>query len=356
MNWKSHVLEIQETIRSSKKYEDYVPLLENYKHELELALATHPSHVTLASQLASIYMELRHGADESIKILEDILDQHSTTLTSDDQSRLLTNLAYHHSEGYYEPVAIKYLKKAVKLGSNYEQTYAGLGLLLAGEEAYQEAVDCFEKLIILSNDIKYRYNLAVSLYGNGKIQEASGLFEAILEENEQHVKAMYGLATCYATSGEFAKALMLADKMIATGEMENDDLPDIYFLCGEYQLHCEAHQDGAGLRYYFHAGWLAPYFYSLMALGQREELALKYKEIMKEKQLEYDEAVVEEMDEGETEEERRFHLLNLKAEIQEIEEAYERVLAGEKPEIQARLWCEYECYLIDCVRHQEMED
>jgi len=356
MDWRNHVKKIQESMRTAEKYEDYVPLLENYKQELEFALTINPSNVIFSSQLASVYMELRQSAEDSIKILENIFEKCTLTMSPADNARILTNLAYHYSDGYYDVNAIKYLKQAVEFGSNFKQTYGGLGLLLAGEDEYQEAISHFEKVITLSDDVKYRQNLAVSLYGSGRVKEAITIFEAILKEHEQYVKAMHGLATCYATLGEFEKALELCLEIIETEEMEKDDISDIYFLCGEYQLHYESYQDGENLRLYPQASWLASYFYSLAMLGKKEELALRYKEVMKEKQLDYDEAVVEELEEGETEFEREFHLLSLKEQMQEIEEVYEQALMGNKPVIDVKLWCEYECYLIDCVRHQVVEE
>ena len=356
MNWKNEVVTIQERIRISNRYEDYVPLLESYKKALELAFKTSSSDVEIAGQLASVYLELRDSADKCTGVLEGVLENDGETLNPQDKSRLLTNLAYHHGDGWYLPKdSIKYLKEAVSLGSEYEQTYDALGVLLTFEEKYQEAIGYFEKAIALSGDIRHRYHRGVGLYGNDQIREAMEIFEAILKDDD-HVKAKYSLAVCCASMGEVKKALELIHEVDETKEMGKDDFGDIYFICGEYQLCCEAFYDKDEPRLVPSVDWLEPYFYSLKILGKTAELSTKFDVIMNEKKEAYDEAIVEEMGEDETEEERKEYLQGLCDEMLAIELAYKRVVyQGKKPVVKIRLWCEAGCYLIDCVRHQKEE-
>ena len=357
MNCNDYIKYIQQEIADKKEYDSHIHAFEEYRTYLEEELAQGQNTVELTCQLAAVYQELRRESECSIQMLEDLLCV-STDLSERDKARIYTNLAFYYEDEYDMENNLRCLEEAVGRNPNTPQAYDALGKVYLKDDD-EKALPLFKKAEEVGDSIRYRYNHAVALYQLGKVEEAKGMFEALYLEDENDRQIAYGLGACCFYTSEEARALAMAN-VLATNLDDEDigesEIADLYYLCGEHALHNEMYQK-AVMGYYPEASWLAPYFYSLYVRGKTEELAQYYMEIMEQKDRDSKETQAEETEEGYTEEDKMECLALFQREKDEITEAYCRILyENYKPDIEIALWLRCGCYLIDCPRHQQVND
>lgn len=338
---------------------DYSQIFLEYKAFLKKYIKDNPTDVEAVCQLAITNFELRASASEIIQKLEKFKKRYSAKISAADKGRLYSNLAYYYEEEDNMPKCMECLKKAIGLLPDAPNAYDALGqkMVKFGNNIEAEALSLFEKASTLSQEIKYQYNFAVSLFKNGNTERAKDIFEKLLAESENE-KLLYAYGVCLYYLGEKEQALAIANEL-ASEELDNDYIDesmiaDLYFLCGEYEMHNKMY-DSCPFTYYYTADWLAPYFYSLKKMAKMDELKHIYEKVIKEKEEDITSEKKAEITEGYSEQDRAAYIKKLEKERDDIKISYYKSLnSDEKPDIKIELNFIDGCYLLDCPRHQKI--
>ena len=331
-----------------------------YKTFLEKYIKDNPTDVEAVCQLAITNFELRASASEIIQKLEKFLKKYHAVISSADMGRLYSNLAYYYEEEDNMPKCMECLKKAIVLLPDAPNAYDALGqkMVKFGNNMEAEALSLFEKASTRSQEIKYQYNFAVSLFRNGNIERAKAIFENLLAESENEKHILYAYGVCLYYLGEKEQVLAIANEL-ASEELDNDYIDesmvaDLYFLCDEYERHNKIY-DSCPFSYYYTADWLAPYFYSLKKMAKMDELKNIYEKVMKEKEEDITGEKKAEITEVYSEQDRAAYIKKLEKERDDIKISYYKSLNNdEKPDIKIEFNFIDGCYLLDCPRHQKI--
>lgn len=197
MDITKYIICIQKAIAESDQYEDYVPLLEEYKEYLKVRLSQNAKDIDAACQLAPVYNELRYAHSDSIRLLEKALQFCSDDINLVDKSRILTNLAYYYEDNCNKENCIRCLRAAIDLKPQMPNAYDALARYCLEDVNFADAINYCQIASSLSNDIKYKYNFAVVLYQSGKITKAKTIFEELTDICKDERRTLYGLAACF---------------------------------------------------------------------------------------------------------------------------------------------------------------
>jgi lipoprotein NlpI len=356
MNISEYICRLHQEM-DSKKYNDCVPLLYEYKNYLEKEIESAPNNVVAACQLAAVYMELRMDTESSTDVLEKVLRNYGDNLSDEEKARLYTNLAYYY-EDYGDLKSCRgFLEKAVALSPKTPNVYDALGRLYSANGNLENALSLFRTSSELGCELKYQYNFSVSLYQNGRWQEAKENLEKLLLTNKNNPSILYGLGLCCHSLNDKESAVAFAKEVIKYNEHEDvneSQIADLFYLCGEYALH-NAMYDNCAFGYYLDASWLGPYFYCLNTLGKTNELVRKFDEVVSEKNQNISDWE-NKTDPDYSDEDRQERIQSCEKEKAEIETVYHKIVTeGFRPEVKINLDFIYGCYLIDCPRHQKYE-
>ena len=287
------------------------------------------NNVDVACLLASVRMELRDSYDTCAKLLLDFLDKNKDCLSESDKARIYTNIGYYID---FESSAPKHLLKAEELDSQYYETYEGLGLYYFseyerdnGKKYLEKAIKYFEKARELSNNYVNHFNYAAGLYENKEYQRAKAKLYL------SQVK--YGQDENYSLS---------------TDEISEYQVYDSYYVLDEYNtfldnckdIICNYYTDD--WKHYYYTLWiknLKDDFYNLV-----NSTISRLEESIKEAEIDEDYSSPEEKEEYIKS--YKEDLVKYRAMIKDIEDGCK------KPEITLNLYPEYECFLIDCLRHK----
>ena len=172
----------------------------------------------------------------------------------------------------------------------------------------------------------------------------------------ENQKLLLSISYCEAYLGNKEKAIHYLKQVKVTQDenyyLSTDDIGEfevfeVYYFLEEYDLFLEECEKEI-MRYYF-ADW-DHYFYTLWIKNENEKFN-KYIEKYKNEMLEaIEEAKID--DDFSDEEERQDYIKSYEEDLEKLMTMSNKIQNGNyKPKIELKLYPEYECFLIDCIRH-----
>ena len=360
---KEWIKYIQEKIRNNS---DYDSVYEEYKIFLENKLKEKPKNVEIICQLAAVYNELNYQWDDIYKLLNEFIKKYENELTDEEKSRIYTNLGYYYDDQRDgSKRAIRTLRKAVAFNPNNSKAYYGLGADYYGAGKYDKSEEMYKRACELENNPIYKFEYANLLMVNGKNEEAKIILEELIKKDvefgkEDFAKIKYSYIVNKIQLGKFENIedeineLML--EMVNKGDFFEEEFAELYYLIGSYEKSRKIYSKFKIQDYQFPAWWLRFYFYSLKQLNEIEKLQENFKIVLKIKDEE-----VESIKNGEfltecTKSYKKEEIKEIKRQIKNLKAEYEKILKTDyKPEVKIYPKFLYDCFLIDCPRHQKLD-
>lgn len=336
--------------------------LEQMKEHLIVKQDATPDDVDVACTLASVKLELREGENECIEFLEDFIYRFANELDDKQLARIYTNIAFFED---YSRKALEYLTKARDLNSPFAETYIALGLYYFSE--YEFSKD--KKNLVMSNEffkdareLKESYesniNYGASLYELKEFERAKEIFEELIKVYPDRMWLKLCMAYCDVALENKADALSYLEKIkiglddnsgLSTDDIMEYQIFDAYYELEEYEQflrYCTEEIDSV----YYTVDWDHLY-YVLWISGKRDRFLR-----LEEKNRKYlEEAIAEAIadTEYESEKEKQDTIKSWEKDKQEFEDMIYRIKDRQlRPEMELKLYPEYSCYMVDCVRHK----
>ena len=340
---------------SSKEY------LEKIKSYLLGKQSECPSNVDVICTLASVCVELRYENFDYVEFLKKFLNEFENSLSDNDKARIYTNLAFGDD---FSKDSLKYLNKAKELNSPFVETYTGLGLYYFSEYEYSKD----EKVLSISHNYfktaremeeSYvtSFNFAVSLFELKEYEKANEIFLSLLEIYPNRMRLLLCLAYCEVCLGNKDKAMSYVEKVKAgqdvnynlnTDDISEDQIIDVYYALKEYDIFLNL--CGDCVEYYYIAEW-EEYFYVLWLKNQKERFFS-----LEEKNRKYFEEAINEAiadEDYDSEKEKEETIASWEEDKRNFEEMISKIKSGaSRSEIKLKLYPEYSCFMVDCVRHK----
>ncbi|MEB3025187.1 MULTISPECIES: hypothetical protein [unclassified Parvimonas] len=340
---------------SSKEY------LERMKSYLLEKQSESPSNVDVVCTLASVCVELRNENFDYVEFLVCFLNEFESFLSDNDKARIYTNLAFWED---FSKDSLIYLNKSKDLDSPFVETYTGLGLYYFSEFEYSKD----EKNLLLSHNYfktaremeeSYvtSFNFAVSLFELKQYEKAKEIFLNLLEIYPDRMRLLLCLAYCEVYLGNKNKAIFYVEKVKAgqdvnydfnTDDISEDQIIDVYYALEEYDIFLNL--CGDCVEYYYIAEW-EEYFYVLWLKNQKERFFS-----LEEKNRKYFEEAINEAiadEDYESEKEKQETIASWEEDKRNFEEMISKIKSGASiPEGKLKLYPEYSCFMVDCVRHK----
>ena len=363
---KDWIKYIQNEIHKSKDYDEYEHVFVEYRDYLENYLLKNPKNVEIICQLAATYNELCYEWEKIYKLLNDFLKKYENELTDEEKSRIYTNLGYYYDDqrnGIKR--AIRTLRKAVVFNPNNSKAYYGLGANYYGAGKYDKSEEMYKRACELENNPIYKFEYVNLLIVNGKYEEAKIILEELIKKDfefgkEDFAKIKYSYIANKIQLGKFENIENEIDDLMLEN-IDNDDFfeeefAELYYLAGSYEKSEKIYSKFKIQDYQFPAWWLRFYFYSLKQLNEIEKLQENFKIVLKIKDEE-----VEGIKNGEfltecTKSYKKEEIREIKRQIKNLKVEYEKILKTDyKPEVKIYPKFLYDCFLIDCPRHQKLD-
>ena len=359
--WNKLKVEYEDKYKENifKNYEQTVPVFEEFRKFLNELLSRYPTNVDIICILASVELELGYQ-ETAIKLLEDFILKYKDVINDVDKARIYTNLSFYYEADKKQD---KYLLEAEKLNSPFVETYKGLALTYFSNYEYNKTTEdlykslkYFEKALKITNDYEIYFGYAVCLFETKQYQKAKEIFEDLLIKYPNRMRLLLSISYCEAYLGNKEKAIYYL-KQVKVDQDKNyylgtDDIGDfqvfeVYYFLEEYDLFLEECEKEI-MRYYF-ADW-DHYFYTLWIKNENEKFN-KYIEKYKNEMLEaIEEAKID--DDFSDEEERQDYIKSYEEDLEKLMTMSNKIQNGNyKPKIELKLYPEYGCFLIDCIRH-----
>ena len=355
---KEWIKYIQEKIRNNS---DYDSVYEEYKIFLENKLKKNPKNVEVICQLAAVYNELTYQWEEIYKLLNEFIKKYENELTDEEKSRIYTN--DDQRNGIKR--AIRTLRKAVAFNPNNSKAYYGLGADYYGAGKYDKSEEMYKRACELENNPIYKFEYVNLLIVNGKYEEAKIILEELIKKDfefgkEDFAKIKYSYIANKIQLREFENIeneideLML--EMVNKDDFFEEEFAELYYLVGSYEKSRKIYSKFKIQDYQFPAWWLRFYFYSLKQLNEIEKLQENFKIVLKIKDEE-----IESIKNGEfltecTKSYKKEEIREIKRQIKNLKAEYEKILKTDyKPEVKIYPKFLYDCFLIDCPRHQKLD-
>jgi len=360
---KAWIKYIQEKIRNNS---DYDSVYEEYKVFLENKLKENPRDVEKVCQLAAVYNELNYQWDDIYKLLNEFIKKYENELNDEEKSRIYTNLGYYYDDQRYgSKRAIRTLRKAVAFNPNNSKAYYGLGANYYGAGKYDKSEEMYKRACELENNPIYKFEYANLLMINGKYEEAKIILEKLLKGNfdfckEDLAKIKYSYIVNKIYLREFENIKVKIDELMLEN-VGNEDFWDyifaeLYYLAGKYEKSEETYAKMKNSNYEVATWWIAPYFYSIKQLNQKEKLQREFEEILEIKSEEIEDVKNSEFKREWTKSEKKEEIREIKRQIKSLKAEYEKILKTDyKPEVKIYPKFLYDCFLIDCPRHQKLD-
>ena len=364
---KDWIKYIQDEIDKSKNYDEYRHAFMEYCDYLEKYFLKNPKNVEVVCQLAAVYNELWYDWEKIYKLLNEFIKKYENELTDEEKSRIYTNLGYYYDdqrEGSKR--AIRTLRKAVVFNSNNSKAYYGLGADYYGAGKYDKSEEMYKKACELENNPIYKFEYANLLMVNGKNEEAKIILEELIKKDfefgkEDFAKIKYSYIANKIQLREFENIKVEIDELMLEN-VDNDyffgsDLESLYYLSENYKKLVEIYlkidaQEDCQVPY----EELPIYFYSLRRLNKFDKLEKSF-----EKALKFKNEEIEDVKNGEflteyTKSEKKEEIREIKRQIKNLKAEYEKILKTDyKPEVKIYPKFLYDCFLIDCPRHQKLD-
>ena len=360
---KEWIKYIQEKIRNNS---DYDSVYEEYKTFLENKLKDNPQNVEKVCQLVAVYNELTYQWKDIYKLLNEFIKKYENELTDEEKSRIYTNLGYYYDDQRDgSKRAIRTLRKAVAFNPNNSKAYYGLGADYYGAGKYDKSEEMYKRACELENNPIYKFEYANLLMVNGKNEEAKIILEELIKkdfefEKEDFAKIKYSYIANKIQLREFENIKVEIDELMLEN-VGNEDFWDyifaeLYYLAGKYEKSEETYAKVKNSNYEVATWWIAPYFYSIKQLNQKEKLQREFEEILEIKSEEIEDVKNSEFKREWTKSEKKEEIREIKRQIKNLKAEYEKILKTDyKPEVKIYPKFLYDCFLIDCPRHQKLD-
>ena len=360
---KEWIKYIQEKIRNNS---DYDSVYEEYKTFLENKLKDNPQDVEKVCQLAAVYNELTYQWKDIYKLLNEFIKKYENELTDVEKSRIYTNLGYYYDDQRDgSKRAIRTLRKAVAFNPNNSKAYYGLGADYYGAGKYDKSEEMYKRACELENNPIYKFEYANLLMVNGKNEETKIILEELVKKDfefgkEDFAKIKYIYIANKIQLREFENIKVEIDELMLEN-VGNEDFWDyifaeLYYLAGKYEKSEETYAKVKNSNYEVATWWIAPYFYSIKQLNQKEKLQREFEEILEIKSEEIEDVKNSEFKREWTKSEKKEEIREIKRQIKNLKAEYERILKTDyKPEVKIYPKFLYDCFLIDCPRHQKLD-
>lgn len=360
---KEWIKYIQEKIRNNS---DYDSVYEEYKIFLENKLKENPKNVEVICQLAAVYNELTYQWEEIYKLLNEFIKKYENELTDKEKSRIYTNLGYYYDDQRVgSKRAIRTLRKAVTFNPNNSKAYYGLGANYYGAGKYEKSEEMYKRACELENNPIYKFEYANLLMINRKYKEAKIILEELIKKDfefgkEDFAKIKYSYIVNRIQLKEFENIedeineLML--ETVNKDDFFEEEFAELYYLVGSYEKSQKIYSKFKIQDYQFPAWWLRFYFYSLKQLNEIEKLQENFKIVLKIKDEE-----IESIKNGEfltecTKSYKKEEIKEIRRQAKRLKAEYEKILKTDyKPEVKIYPKFLYDCFLIDCPRHQKLD-
>lgn len=363
---KDWIKYIQNEIHKSKDYDEYEHVFVEYRDYLENYLLKNPKNVEIICQLAATYNELCYEWEKIYKLLNDFLKKYENELTDEEKSRIYTNLGYYYDDQRDgSKRAIRTLRKAVAFNPNNSKAYYGLGADYYGAGKYDKSEEMYKRACELENNPIYKFEYANLLMVNEKYEEAKIILEELIKKDfefgkEDFAKIKYSYIANKIQLREFENIKVEIDELMLEN-VGNEDFWDyifaeLYYLAGKYEKSEETYAKVKNSNYEVATWWIAPYFYSIKQLNQKEKLQREFEEILEIKSEEIEDVKNSEFKREWTKSEKKEEIREIKRQIKNLKAEYEKILKTDyKPEVKIYPKFLYDCFLIDCPRHQKLD-
>ena len=320
-----------------------------------------PSDVDVVCTLTSICVELRDEEFDYIKFLQDFFNEFKNSLSDIDKARIYTNLAFWDD---FSKNSLEYFNLAKDLNSPFVETYTGLGLYYFSE--YEYSKDERDLLIShnyfkTSREMDENYitslNYAVSLFELKEYEKAKEIFLCLFEVYPNRMRLLLCLAYCEVYLENKDEAMSYVEKVklgqdlkynLNTDDISEDQIIDVYYALKEYDIFLNL--CGDCVEYYYIAEW-EEYFYVLWLKNQKERFFS-----LEEKNRKYFEEAINEAiadEDYDSEKEKQDTIASWEEDKRKFEEMIFSIKSGaSRPEIKLKLYPEYSCFMVDCVRHK----
>ena len=360
---KEWIKYIQEKIRNNS---DYDSVYEEYKTFLENKLKDNPQDVEKVCQLAAVYNELTYQWKDIYKLLNEFIKKYENELTDEEKSRIYTNLGYYYDDQRDgSKRAIRTLRKAVAFNPNNSKAYYGLGADYYGAGKYEKSEEMYKRACELENNPIYKFEYANLLMVNGKNEEAKIILEELIKkdfefEKEDFVKIKYIYIANKVQLKEFENIEAQIDELILETVNKDDffeeEFAELYYLAGSYEKSRKIYSKFKIQDYQFPAWWMRFYFYSLKQLNEIEKLQENFKIVLKIKDEEIENVKNGEFKKEWTKVEKKEEIKEIRRQAKRLKTEYEKILKTDyKPEVKIYPKFLYDCFLIDCPRHQKLD-
>lgn len=320
-----------------------------------------PSNVDVVCTLASVELELRDENFDYVEFLLNFLNEFENSLSDNDKARIYTNLAFWED---FSKDSLMYLNKAKDLNSPFVETYTGIGLYYFSEYEYSKdeknlLVCCnyFKTAREMEESYVTSFNFAVSLFELKEYEKAKEIFLGLLKNYPNRMRLLLCLAYCEVYLGNKNKAMSYVEKVkpgqdvsynLNTDDISEDQIIDVYYALEEYDIFLNL--CGDCVEYYYIAEW-EEYFYVLWLRNQKERFFS-----LEEKNRKYFEEAINEAiadEDYESEIEKQETIASWEEDKRSFEEMICKIKSGtSRPEIKLKLYPEYSCFMVDCVRHK----
>ena len=360
---KEWIKYIQEKIRNNS---DYDSVYEEYKIFLENKLKENPKNVEVICQLAAVYNELTYQWEEIYKLLNEFIKKYENELTNEEKSRIYTNLGFYYDDQRDgSKRAIRTLRKAIAFNPNNSKAYYGLGADYYGANKYDKSEEMYKRACELEDNPIYKFEYANLLMVNGKYREAKIILEELIKKDfefgkEDFAKIKYSYIANKIQLRKFENIENEINELMLETVNKDDffveEFAELYYLVGSYEKSRKIYSKFKIQDYQFPAWWLRFYFYSLKQLNEIEKLQENFKIVLKIKDEE-----IESIKNGEfltecTKSYKKEEIREIKRQIKNLKAEYEKILKTDyKPEVKIYPKFLYDCFLIDCPRHQKLD-
>ena len=358
---------IQDEIKKNDSYDNYRHAFVEYKDYLEECLLENPQDVEKVCQLAAVYNELNYQWDDIYKLLNEFIKKYENELTDEEKSRIYTNLGYYYDDQRYgSKRAIRTLRKAVAFNPNNSKAYYGLGADYYGAGKYDKSEEMYKRACELENNPIYKFEYANLLMVNEKYEEAKIILEELIKKDfefgkEDFAKIKYSYIVNRIRLKEFENIESEIDELMLEN-IDNDyffcsGLESLYYLSENYKklveiyLKIEAQGDCR-----VPDEELSIYFYSLKQLNKMDKLEKFFKRALKFKNEEIEDVKNGEFKKEWTKAEKKEEIKEIRRQAKRLKAEYEKILKTDyKPEVKIYPKFLYDCFLIDCPRHQKLD-
>lgn len=356
-----YIQKIKNIIKTERDYDSYRYIFNEYIEFLETWLKHNPSDIKAICQLAIMYFEDRRDTDICVQLMEDALTQFGLYSSKESLCELLNNLAFFYDvECGDKQKAVKTLKRAIELKSNYPNSYYALAYLLAESDS-SFAFSIMDGISQKENlPINYRYLFSYIMMRNALYEDGLKGFEDLsrCDDVELSEKSLYCCAIIKSISGKVKESSEIADRLYKgykegkNEEISTFELIYLYFKLQNYEKVVGLFSTEKTENIHIDVDIIKLYFYSLKVLGLGAECERVYLAKVNEIKNELDET---KSDEDYSDSEKLDYINSYEKDIEILTQNYINiVLKNNIVEVDDILYyCKTRkvCYLIDCPRH-----